>query len=136
MDPFPPVLTVETPEHEALWREGVQLASEAYQAARICWNCHALWEADGQCPTKGCRGKGSGFEQVRQAPSRPCVMCGTLTRDRYIGGIFARSPEHGEEEVPAERIVRCPSCEAARNRQQAVRLAPPLTAGGPEQVDS
>jgi hypothetical protein len=124
MDPFPPVLTVETPEHEALWREGVQLASQAYHAARLCWNCGARWNEAGACPTKGCRGKGSGFERVQQAPLRGCVMCGTLTRDRYIGAIFARSPEHGEEEIPGERIVRCPNCEAGRNRQQAATVPP------------
>lgn len=105
-----------TPEQlalDALWQEGVQAAAARYRELRRCWNCHAPWTEAGECPTKGCRGPGSGFERpTPPPPERPCLGCGTPTAGRAIGALTPGVTD-------LERWAWCPRCEEERNRAQA-----------------
>jgi hypothetical protein len=118
--PFTPVLEVETQEHEAAWRESVVRSTAAYHAARVCWNCHERWTEAGACPTKGCRGPGSGFERLAPRPVQPCLRCGALTNRWAVAEllIVGRRSEFGWN-----GITWCEACERARNLAQAERCA-------------
>lgn len=117
---FPPVLEVESSEQETLWREGVTLASAAYHAARICWCCGSPWNDAGECPTKGCRGPGSGYIQPVILRSRPCCDCGQPTTDWYVAGAVSSAGDG--EHVSIEGVARCAACERQRNLAQAIAV--------------
>lgn len=118
LNAFPRITDVETPEHEALWREGVTLSAQAFAAAGRCWYCYAL-KVDGVCPTKGCRILESSFAEPAPKVERPCIECHALTTDWYVGALLAYKYARGKDRCPAEYIARCAACEKKRTDAQA-----------------
>jgi hypothetical protein len=105
---------------QAEWDAYVTRTAARWRILRRCWNCMAPWTPDGQCPTKGCRGPGSGFERLT-FPEAPCRSCGQPTQDWYaVGALFSVS--RSEFAVEAHWPI-CPACEQARNVGQAQVVA-------------
>ena len=104
-DPFPRIPEVESPEHEALWRESVKLAARAYRDAQRCWFCYARW-VNGECPTVGCRGPTTGMQR-RRTWEGPCVVCKQVTRDWWVTALT--SAGDGELLIPEGHFL-CGVC--------------------------
>jgi hypothetical protein len=138
-DPYDRVVAVETPEHEALWREGITLAAARYRKARRCWFCYEPFGPSGACERKGCRSASSGFERRVLPPEGLCVDCHALTRDWYVGVLnaYVRGVDDGEL-IPAHWVARCPSCEKKRTVAQETLHQEALAAlehPGPDVLD-
>lgn len=75
-----------------------------------CWNCCALL-VENACPTKGCRGPGSGFERLNVFPDAPCVKCLEMTSHRVVTVIRGS----GTRSVFATVYTpACPACQPLR----------------------
>ena len=80
-----------------------------------CWNCHEPL-VEGACPTKGCRGPGSGFEKPIVHHFR-CIDCGTPTTQRYATALLPWLPGTSRSQFELEYVARCDVC--ATNRSQS-----------------
>ena len=88
--------------------EGPEAAPMAdFKALGRCWNCLAKL-VDGECPTKGCRQPGSGFEKPTVWPEEPCMKCGELTEHRVVTAVWGS----GTRSVFLARYS--PACEACQ----------------------
>lgn len=108
---------------QAEWEAGVTRTAEAYRLARRCWNCHAHWTEAGECPTKGCRGPGSGFERPKVRAEKPCLGCQAPTRLRAMGGLKAAAAGRAIDDFVVEMWPWCARCEQRRNLEQARGVA-------------